>query len=363
MATLALALLLGQGNYTLEKLPNPGQAEPRLLMRIAGDRQNPSKKSPQKFGLEKMQWEFDWVVGGFSTNSIRGAVDQERHRLKFNVFSQERKQKDDVAPQVTRMLLRLWGHNFDNLRLDHVDNYGYGAVDVYLCWGGRAGGEQRFDVEFGPSGPGRPVNTIYIYDLASFKDPIEKAREVAHEYGHASLPAVGGFKVPEDWGNGFLGEKMFLLWARTQLEAKLLAPEDLMGARLPQVDSWVKINVEPLVRKGLSEGPNLVKKAKVTMDDYLALSLAMYASAPGPVYSRGTQLAGSAEAKDIPGGMALAAEEPEAVIFAIPAYTGLKTVWIPTGSGTVKVGKVVKAAGGWAQVQAVDGKVIVVNKH
>ncbi len=363
MPLLAFSLLFAQAKYAIVKIPNPGQPESRHILRIAGDRQDPSKKSPKKFGADKTQWEFDWVIGGYATKALKGPSEGDEFRLKFNVYSQERKAKDDVAVPVTRMLVRLWGHNFDNLRVDHSEQYGLGTIDAYLCWGGTAGGEQRFDVEFPPSGPSRPVNTIYIYDLASFKDPIEKAREVAHEYGHASLPAVGGFKVPEDWANGFLGEKIFLYWARTQLLSKTLSPEDFMGAELPQVDAWVKKNVEPLIIRGLREGPSLVKKATVTMDDYLALSVAHYAISPGTVFSRGAMLAGSTEAKEGPGGMALAAEEPEELVYTIPPFAKLPAIWVPTGSGKVKTGKVLKSADGWVQVQPVDGKVVIANKH
>ncbi len=361
MVILGLSILFSQqGGATIVKIPNPGFPDSRFAIRVPENRLSPAKKTPKKFGVDKSPFEFDWVVGGFSTQAVGGPSANENLRLRFNVFSQERKSKDDISVPVARMLLRLWGHNFDQMRLAHSDQYGFGSVDVYLCWGGTAGGEQRFDAD-AQTGKVVPVNTIYIYDLPSFKEPIEKAREIAHEYGHASIPSTGGFKDPEDWGNGYLGERIFLYWARAEMGAKRLTPDDFMGASFADLDAWVKKSVEPLVTKGLAEGPSLARKATPNMDDYMALCLSNYVLSSPKVFTRGLMLAGSTELKDIPGGMVLAAEEPEEITYVVPSFVSLKAIWIPLGSGKVKVGKVIKKDGGWSQVQLVEGKITVQN--
>ena len=51
-------------------------------------------------------------------------------------------------------------------------------------------------------------------EIDTSKPQAEACRELAHEYGHAVLPAIGGFKSPEDWANGYLGERLFLRWLR-----------------------------------------------------------------------------------------------------------------------------------------------------
>jgi hypothetical protein len=42
------------------------------------------------------------------------------------------------------------------------------------------------------------------------RSDLEWVRELAHEWGHACLPGVGGFTEPEAWANGDLGERLFL---------------------------------------------------------------------------------------------------------------------------------------------------------
>src|SRR5205807_841719 len=127
------------------------------------------------------------------------------------------------AELVARMVLRLYNQLQRHYHPGPPKGF-LGIVDVYLCWGGTPGGEQRFDIEKVGKPPRQiDVNTIYIYDLASFKDPVEMAREVAHEYGHAVLPPVGGFGEPEDWGNGDAGERVFMRWLSEEMPAGRMA--------------------------------------------------------------------------------------------------------------------------------------------
>ena len=87
------------------------------------------------------------------------------------------------------MLLRLWQMCSEKLGIDHPIRYG-SVVHVYLAEGGKAGGEQAVIGK---------KSCIYIYHVEDFTNPVEMAREIAHEYGHAIIPAIGGFRSPEDW--------------------------------------------------------------------------------------------------------------------------------------------------------------------
>ena len=71
--------------------------------------------------------------------------------------------------------------------------------DVWLCRAGKAGGEQ-----FGRS--------IYFDDLDAPRSSIEWIREVAHEFSHLALPAIGGYKSPEYWASGYMGERLLVRW-------------------------------------------------------------------------------------------------------------------------------------------------------
>ena len=80
---------------------------------------------------------------------------------------------------------------------------GTAPFDVWLCTGGGAGGEQW-------------RSNLYFYHLETPRSSIEWLREVVHEYSHLALPAVGGYKAPEYWANGYLGERLLVRWLLRQ---------------------------------------------------------------------------------------------------------------------------------------------------
>ena len=336
-------------------LPNPNGPKNRSRLLVYQDRLPYSKLTPRKMGTDGIQWEFDFNVVG------QGSPRPEDPPMsRFSVYSQERKTKGDLAPMVGRMLLRLWEHNFDAYKLDHSPTYKFGVVDVYLCFGGKAGGEQMFDVDSQyklENGSSRPVNTIYIYDLASFKNPIEMAREVAHEYGHASLPAVGGFKIPEDWANGYLGERLFLVWLRDELAAGRLTTDDTMGATLMDLNDWIRANVDAFVLKGGLLGPSLLSNQKepAKMDAYLSLMMAQSALIPAPAFGRALKLVGSSDPKDVPDSFALAVDELDAFDVTVPKVLAGKAIWLPTADRKMVGAKLLAKSGSWRKIQPTAG--------
>jgi len=267
-----------------------------------------------------------------------GATDKNLH-ARFRVFEQQKRENGDLAEQVARMALRLWDLSFQRLRRDHNPVTNFGIVDFYLCFGGKAGGEQLMDVdpqEKSPEGGSKKVNTIYIYAIQTFTDPVEMAREVAHEYGHATLPPVGGFKEPEDWANGYLGERLFLKWIRDLMVTKAYGPFDAMGADLPSLDAWVKKKVDPLAESAGKAGPAnplLAKEGPKAMDAYLGLALYAEATLPAKVFGRSLLLTGSTAAVDYPKAIALAAEEPGLLCLQRAGQLGRKADLGASGKG------------------------------
>ena len=342
----------------LEIMRNPARGKTAYISTYV-DPSDPAKKSPKKFGPQQVRWEFPWVVQGYVRPE---GMDQ--YAIRFRVYSQDRKEKDDKAPMIARMLTAIWDENASRIKSDHSDRYNGRIVDIYVCWGGKAGGEQLFSVDF-ESNLQRNVNTIYFYDLNSFTDPMETAREVAHEYGHAVLPAIGGYEAPEGWANGYLGEKLFLTWLRDTMVAGHLTREDTMGATEDQLIEWVKANVDPLVAKAAETLPTpqlLADKTSVGMDRYVGL--AMYAATvlPESVFGRSLLLTGSTDAKDYPESICLAAEEPDEFTLRIPTYLRGKTLWVPVNKGKVTGAKVLRFVGKWAKVQPVADTVTVINR-
>jgi hypothetical protein len=361
LTTLLATALLAQGAqsvYVQRDLSNPEGGKSRLFLWLLEDRLPTPKLSPKKFGVDGIRYEFDWLTPAFAF------LDENTAPLRFRVFSQERKPTDDLAPQVARMALRLFDHNFHNLHIDHNRAFNDGVVDFYLCWGGKAGGEQLYDQELVKNRAVK-VNTIYIYDLSSFTDPVEKAREIAHEYGHAALPPIGGFEQPEDWANGYLGEKIYLTWLRDGMAKGWFGPEDAMGANKEQLDKWIAANVEPHVTKMATNGPDaaaLTGKGPAAMDAYLGLACYMHAILPGKSFMRAAQLTGSVRAPDYLTGVSLAVEEWSNRL-TIPAYLVGKKIWVPISNGTVSGATILKRKGGWAQIQPGKGAVTIVPRN
>jgi len=358
LALLAATVLAGQ----------EGQPQPAASIRILTGKEGakriyihtPLKKiDPAKLS-PKHAWQFEWLV-----NVLLRPTDQdgEPYRGRFRVFSQERKQEGDRAQLVAQMLARLWDFNMQRMKIDHNPAFFHGFVDVYLAWGGKAGGEQLFDEDM-EAGNAVRVNTIYIYDLNGFTDPVEMAREVAHEYGHATLPAVGQYDAPEQWANGFLGEKLYMRWMASALAEGWLKPADAMGATAEGLAGYVAKHIDPLIARAAKVGPGLRLKEKSAeaMDDYIGLALYADMLLPDNAFGRSLRLTGSQAASDYFRAVAAAAAEQETWDVDLPAKWKGLSIWIPLPpKGKVSGAAALKRQGNWVQVKVTSDKIAVKN--
>ncbi len=296
---------------------------------------------PQK--SPKHGWDFPHVASGFG----RPAGNEGPLNLRFRVFSQFRRTQGDIADPITRMLIRLWDQNYRRLQLDHGARFAR-LVDVYLCFGGKAGGEQLFDQEE-RNGQMVPVNTIYLYEITSFTDPMEMAREIAHEYGHATLPPIGGFTQPEFWVNGDLGERLFLKWKLEALEKGEITERDVMNVPLATLKDWVGKKVTPLSDAVWNQGPRLpILKGKdlVALDAFLGLVL--FADEILPDEILGTTLFANADETATGFEKALRETLKEGPGFTIASKKWIgKTVWLPLEGRSVKGLRRLSAGKGW----------------
>ena len=340
-------------------LPMRANSPTILGYKIYFDPQYPPKDSPKVFGEDKKHWQFEYVATGFVEQPSGPTLNL------FRVFNQE--QKPDRTSQVTRMLLRLWDFNFKKLGFLHPLNYNKGVIDVYLCFGGKAGGEQLFGVELYRDKPDIKVNTIYIYDMSSFTDPVEMAREIAHEYGHATLPHVGGFESPEEWADGYLGEKVSLRWMRDALVKGELTPDDTMGATADGLSAWISKHVDPLVFRAAQTFPSqavMGDKSAKGMDAFIGLALYIDTLYSDVIFRRSMMMIGSVSAADYPDSVILAAEEPAQVTLRIPSELIGKQIWIPLGSGQLSGTNIIKKkSNGWVQILATKGPIVILNTH
>lgn len=296
-------------------------------------------------------WEFEWISTGYGATNSR-----ERMLLRTRVFSQMRKSRNDPTHSIARMVMRMWDMNYSLLGKDHPENHYLQLVDIYLCFGGEAGGQQLVsqDPEC-PTQTGAPsnVNTIYFYDSNSFREPIEMAREVAHEYGHATLNAFGIYTAPEDFAGGDIGERLYLTWLLKELKANRISTDDVMGASIADLENYAQQKVHPLVREFARTGPktaNLDKRDKSGFDALLGAVLYADAILPPQQLRRAMDFIDNNREGAADEIYNAASELPELSI-QVPGYLGGEAIWLPAGKGRVTGGKVLQTVGNWVKVQ------------
>ncbi len=149
-------------------------------------------------------------------------------RLAFRVlYNQEQGGAELLAPRVMRLLLRV--RAVHDAFLGDPRGMLERPVDVWLRADGDGGAEQSF-------------NNLYLLGTSRKREPVELLRQMAHEFGHLALPGIGPLKDPEPWGNGFLGEMLYLRWlSRAPAGEEALVPQDALAA-------YVRQEVEPLAR-------------------------------------------------------------------------------------------------------------------
>ncbi len=122
--------------------------------------------------------------------------------LRFRVMWQDVPGKGEERRQFARQTAQLL------LRLSEVvDAYtglvprftDHGAINVWLAEKHEAGGEALNE-------------NLYLYGMDTPRSSAEWVREIAHEYGHLSLPPVTGYTQPESQATGLLGERLFVHW-------------------------------------------------------------------------------------------------------------------------------------------------------
>lgn len=288
-------------------------------------------------------WEYSICFEGWG-----GRPDQEA-ALRFRVYAPGVRESD-LAKSVTRSLLRLWEVSVRHAGLDNPIRYGR-VVHVFLAEGGRAGGEQMF-VPWDTASGSSSVNAVYIYSIESFRRPAEMFREIAHEYGHAVLPAYAGFTEPERFGNGVLGEHLLPMLLLCEHRADV-GTDDMMGMTADQLEEWCRAKSYPLTDAVWKHGPNLKAldaKNLGAMNAMVGVPLLLAESKSGTL-ARSFALSTSLTAKGLLAGVKAATLECDAVTYRIPSRLKGTMVFVPCPSGyRVVLGKEAARSGDWAKV-------------
>ena len=243
---LLLLLLIGRAegqNVPSELVPSEVERLDGEKIRIAGNYPGliyiPRNTPP--ISDSEYQQNFKVACGVYIAE--RAGEDLIRYARRFIVYIPDAELLP-IGRRVARTLQLLHALHKDRLRLDHARTNP--TVEVWLL---RQGGGVSAEAA------GRQFkNQIYFFNLLTDRTPVEWLREVAHEYGHYILPGVSGFTAPEEWGNGVLGERLFLCWLQNALQTNTLPADALPFAKPEDLDAYLQAKIEPLLRKICNEG-------------------------------------------------------------------------------------------------------------
>jgi len=185
---------------------------------------------------------------------------------RFIIYGAAQESKPEMV-RAARLLLMLWDE--ERVRMHHDHTPDEPTVHVWLCEQPGAGlspdtGGEQFKSE------------IYVYDVLRGRRPIEWAREVAHEYGHYALPGISGFRAPEEWANGVLGERLYLNWISDDIRAGKIPVSSMPYVTTAELNEYVAKQVTPLIHRVDSRGAiglDLARRDAEGMDNYVALAL------------------------------------------------------------------------------------------
>ncbi len=247
-----------------------------------------------------------------------------------------------LTKQVSKLLLLLYEERRDRIHDDHPENQP--TVNVWLT--------EKVEPGLSPDTGGEQFqNQIYIYNIHRDRPPIEWAREIAHEYGHYALPGISGFRSPEEWANGVLGERLFLKWIRDDLKTARIHDENVPIVTGALLDDYYARTIWPLIRRILREGMDarLITRTNAEGMDYYT-GLAMYVDT---LYGSGVLVSAIADtqsassltfprASDFLTGVLKALREEAAFTLNLPALGDVERetfihFYLPAGSWSVGV--------------------------
>lgn len=110
---------------------------------------------------------------------------------------------------------------------------------------------------------------IMFWKAGLARSEAEWVRELCHEYGHVSLPPLGGFQAPlEPYANGIIGETLGLMWA-AQIPDRFSAP-GLPGDAGLGADFTGHVNDQalPALEWFRKQGPNSPLRATGTRESW-----------------------------------------------------------------------------------------------
>jgi hypothetical protein len=184
-------------------------------------------------------------------------------------------------------------------------------------------------------------SSIIVGSAQTERAPLEWARQIAHEWGHAVLPGVTGFREPEAWANGDLGERLFLPWLQ---EAGWLAAWD----KSADGSLYARRYVTPLRDAFAKAGPNpklLTDPSRKGYDQYLGMSLYVASTHGAVVLSKALSRMEGDRPTDFVDALQGVLTAAPWVVRRISPVRGSQPVYIPRAGRYILTGESVRRRG------------------
>ncbi len=335
-----LVALAFQSAPIVEAIPSVGDG-PKCEIRYSREPLATPRLDP------KFRIEHPYEVKGYLEE--RGAMQE---RLFVFVSAADRV---PLAALAARQMLRMLAYAKSAFGFDLPLGYGR-QLHVFLTDAGEPGGEQGVFEGLAPQGGVRSYHCVYVYDVESFTEPVEMARELAHEFGHAVLPAVGGFERPERWANGMLGELVFLRFLAQEVA---LSDRDRMGAGAGDLQKYWHTALRPHVERVFLRGPRISpEEGKTEMVEYVGMMGVVLEAFP-TAFARAMLLTGGTSAFDAEQGVLRAIGERNEWTVRLPEWLGSAAVYIPApGDWRVEGAKVLARKSDWIKIQPLQNPLV-----
>jgi hypothetical protein len=119
---------------------------------------------------------------------------------------------------------------------------------------------------------------IFVYGIGVDRTPEEWLREVAHEFGHAALPGLGGFtKTDDPWADGEVGELLFVKWLAAARPEQFPWP-------IPTAEALARPTRDRLMARARKPDPKLLTGAGAAARDHLVGLVLRVDAAAGPQF-------------------------------------------------------------------------------
>lgn len=232
----------------------------------------------------------------------------------------------------SRALARIWELNYVHLGLDLPTSVEGQTLHLLLNSGGQPGGEQVLTRP--PGNPSLyPWCIVHLYQVPTLDQPAERWREIAHEYGHAVLPAWGPYRGPEAYSNGDVGERLTTAWMYEALTTGQAEPADAAGASATDLLGYMQQKVWAESAAFAIAGPaDLEGDGPSAFQAGVGFAAFCQQTLPHSLFRRALGLGGAESPQNLAEGvMEAVSEQSKVSLRVLPQLQG-RAAWYPVGT-------------------------------